>query len=376
MRRAPDVLLVGATVLLTLVDMAVVVLWGVSTVSRWGPLPVPVAMMVPGLGVVATIAVALRRTHLVTGVLVLSGTSLMVTVVGWPDPNAAPPSLAALFALALLGARVVRVEPAATAMCVAMVAALGVAAEAVRPGVSGVELVLVLCEAAFAAALAVGAYLRWSDWRRAAAESAARADERLEIARELHDMVGHYVTGMVVQAQAARHVAEHQPAAAAEALERIEAAGADAMLAMRRMVGGLRDDAPTAPGSTWDDLDALLDAAVLDGAPVHAVIDPWIRLHAAQLAPSVHRIVTESLTNVARHGREVTRIDVAVARRGDELVVSVHDDGRPAAPAGHDTYGIVGMRERTQALGGTLFAGPAPGGGWLVLAELPLEHAR
>jgi signal transduction histidine kinase len=331
-------------------------------------------MMVPGLGVVAAIAVAVRRTHLLAAILVLSGTCMAVTVVAWTDPSAAPPSLAALFALALLAARVARIEAAATALCVVMVAALGVAAEAVRPGVGGVELVLLLCEVAFAAAVSVGLYLRWSDWRRDAAESAVRADERLEIARELHDMVGHYVTGIVVQAQAARHVAEHQPAAAAEALARIETAGAEAMLAMRRMVGGLRDDAPTAPGSTWEDLDALIATAVADGSPVHATIDPWVRLHATQLAPSVHRIATESLTNVRRHGREVTRVDVAVARRGDQLVVSVHDDGQPSPPAGHDTYGIVGMRERTHSLGGTLFAGPAPSGGWLVLAELPLER--
>jgi signal transduction histidine kinase len=116
--------------------------------------------------------------------------------------------------------------------------------------------------------------------------------------------------------------------------------------------------------------------AVAQGDPVRARIDPEVRGAAPALVPSVLRIIAESLTNVRRHAREVGRIEVDVLRRAGRLVVSVHDDGAAAAPPGHDTFGIVGMRERTASLGGSLFAGPAPVGGWLVRAELPLEHHR
>ena len=153
--------------------------------------------------------------------------------------------------------------------------------------VSAAAYLLVVCEGAFSVAVGVGVYLRWSDWRRVMAEEAARTHERLEIARELHDMVGHYVTGIVVRAQAARHVAERQPAAAAATLQSIETARADAMIAMRHMVGGLRHSIPTSPtssGAVWDDIDQLVTNAVAAGEPVHATIDPNLRGTALSLA--------------------------------------------------------------------------------------------
>ena len=152
--------------------------------------------------------------------------------------------------------------------------------------VSAAAYLLVVCEGAFAVAVGIGVYLRWSDWERIGAEEAARTHERIELARELHDMVGHYVTGMVVQAQAARHVAERQPAAAVAALANIERAGDDAMVATRRMVGGLRHDSPTARVCTWDDVDQLIASAVAQGAPVSATIDPAVHASAPALAPS------------------------------------------------------------------------------------------
>ena len=88
----------------------------------------------------------------------------------------------------------------------------------------------------------------------------------------------------------------------------------------------------------------------------------------------MQRILTESLTNVRRHARNVTRIDVAVARCSEGLIVTVHNDGLAAQSPRHDTFGIVGMRERAASLGGSLFAGPAPTGGWLVRADFPMER--
>jgi signal transduction histidine kinase len=303
------------------------------------------------------------------------------------------PSFATLFALALLTARALRVEPTATAVGCVVFGAVAVAAEAVRPMENGpVSFVLVvLFEACFGLAVAGGAYVRWVDWRRTAAAESARQDERLEIARELHDLVGHYVTGIIVQAQAARHVAPQHPEAAVEALERIELAGGQAMASMRRMVGGLRDDSPTAPGASWDDIRTVVETAAADGMPVRLQVDPDVLGTSGDLALSAHRIVFESLTNVRRHAREVTRVDVELRTdrstgsngsslrssgsrsSSGRLVVSVSDDGLPATITAQDTFGLVGMHERAEALGGSLYAGPGPSGGWLVRAELPMD---
>ncbi len=369
--RTSDVLLIGAAVLLAVADLAV---WRTDKVVDTGRIATSIAFLVPCLGAVATVAVALRRRRCVLALAMVAGAGIVLTAASWTIGTGLPPSFAALFALALLTTCVLRREPGGIAVLLASIGAIAVAAESVRPMVSAVAYLVVLCEGAFAVAVGAGVYLRWSDWRHVAAQEAARTEERLEIARELHDMVGHYVSAIVVQAQAARHVAARQPAAAAAALEHIEVAGTDAMLAMRRMVGGLRNDCPTAPGATWDDVDELIANAISADLAVRATIPTDVRSAAPTLVPSVHRIIAESLTNTRRHGRHVTRVDVAVLRRDDHVVVTVHDDGLSTASAGHGTFGIVGMRERAESLGGSLFAGPAPGGGWLVRADLPMER--
>lgn len=369
--RVSDLLLVGIAALLALVD---IVLWATDPVVDTGRISMSVAFLVPCLGAFATLALALRRRHLALALVTLAGASIVLTIASWSIGTNLPPSFAALFALALLTSSAVRSEHAGTAIAQTTLAAFGAAAEALRPMVSAAGYLLVLGEGAFTVAVGVGVYLRWSDWQRVAAEDAARADERLEIAREVHDMVGHYVTAIVVQAQAARHVAAHQPAAASAALESIESAGTDAMAAMRWMVGGLRHDSPITPPTTWNDVEHLLADAVARGEPVRATIETDVKGTAPSLAPAVHRIISESLTNMQRHAHEATCVDVAVFRDGDRLVVTVRDNGLAAVPIGHDTFGIIGMRERVVSLGGWLSAGPAPDGGWIVHAELPMAH--
>ena len=371
--RVSDLLLTGVAALLVFADLAV---WRTDHVLDTGRLTTSIAFLVPSLGALATIVVALQRRHRVLALKTLIGVSVAFTIASWIIGTSLPPSFAALFALAVLTTRALRHEPAGVAVCLTALAAMAVAAESLRPLVRAAAYVLVLCQGSFGVAVGIGVYLRWSDWRRVAAEEAARTDERLEIARELHDMVGHYVTGIVVQAQAAQHVAERQPAAAAAALERIEIAGMDAMVAMRRMVGGLRERPTATPLTSWDSVDQLLADAIVQGEPVWARIDPEIRRTALGLVPSVQRILTESLTNVRRHARNVTRIDVAVARCSESLIVTVHDDGSAAQSPLHATIGIVGMRERAALLGGSLSAGPAPTGGWLVRADFPMTNQR
>ncbi|MFN7148689.1 MAG: sensor histidine kinase [Microthrixaceae bacterium] len=370
---AADLILIAAAVLLMVADLVV---WVTDPVVETGRLSVSVAVLVPCLGALAAVVLALRRRHLALAVVTLACSSMVLTILSWIIGESLPPSFAALFVLAVLTSVVLRREPSGSAILLTMLAGVAVASEALRPMVSAAAYLLVACLGAFAVAVGIGIYLRWSDWRRAAAADAARAAERLDIARELHDMVGHYVTAMVVQAQAAQHVTDHQPAAAATALINIESAGTEALAAMRRMVGGLRGDSPTMRASTWDDIDQLIADAGTESVPVRSTVGPDVRSLEPALAPSVHRIIAESLTNVRRHAQGVSSVDIALHRRGDRLVLKVHDDGAPPTPTGHDTYGIVGMRERAVSLGGSLTAGPAPGGGWVVHAELPLDDPR
>lgn len=368
--RTSDLLLTGMAALLVLVDVAV---WRTDRVVDTGRFATSLAFLVPSLGALAAAAFALRRRNLKVALTALAGTSIVLTFSSWVIGTSLPPSFATLFAVALLITGVLRHEPSGSAVLLTMISASAVAAESIRPMVSAAAYVCILSEAAFGIAVGIGVYLRWSDWRWSVAADAARAEERLEIARELHDMVGHYVTGIVVQAQAARHVAERQPAASAAALERIEIAGNDALVAMRRMVGGLRDTAGSIPHTTWDAIDELVAEVVANGEPVHAAIDPAVRTETA-LASSVLRIIAESLTNVRRHARDVTRIDVTVARRADRLVVTVLNDGSAVTAHRPDAFGVVGMRERAGSFGGSLFAGPVKDRGWLVRAELALEQ--
>ncbi len=367
--RASDGLLAGLTVLFTCSDLLV---WATDPEVDHGRLSFSIALAVPLLGLVSLAVLLTRRGHRTRSMGVLAGASIGLTLATIAIGTGLPPSSAAPFVLAVLTAEALRFEPGGRAVALTALSGLTMAAEAVRPMVPTVGYLLAVFAIAFAVEVALGVYLRWIDWRRASTAEWARNAERLEIARELHDLVGHYVTGIVVQAQAARHVAERRPEAVVDTLASIEQAGAEAMEAMRRMVGGLRAESATAPMGSWDDLDRLLADAIAQGVPVQVDIDPLVRDDARPLATAVVRIVAESLTNVRRHARGVGRVDVMVRRQGGHLQVTVRDDGEPVGAGTHDAFGIVGMRERAESLGGSLTAGPSDGAGWTVRAELPL----
>ena len=369
----------GAFVLFTMLLAGFDLMVTLSRVASGSRIDRTMEIAVLGVSAVSVAAVVLRRRHCVLAAVAVSGATLAVTAVALVASVSLPPSFAALFALALLSAHALHVEPGGAAVAVTGLSAIAILGEPARMQGAGTLIVQAMCMACFGVAVAIGVYLRWSAWRRVVGEDAARSDERLEIARELHDLVGHYVTGMVVQAQAGQHVAATNPEAAAQALQRIEVAGGEAMTAMRRMIGGLRDDAATNPGVGWDEVEALERSAVADGIPLRLVIDPNVRGVPVELTASVHRIVAESLTNVRRHARDVTKVDATVDLEGTgaaaSVVVRVHDDGLGSVDPSHDTYGLVGMRERAEALGGSLYAGPAPSGGWLVQAVFPVVAA-
>jgi signal transduction histidine kinase len=209
-------------------------------------------------------------------------------------------------------------------------------------------------------------------------ELAAReavTSERTRIARELHDVVAHAMSVMIVQAGAARTVIERDPAAAEEAIARVEETGRSGLAEMRRLIGVLTDaneSASTAPMPGLAELDPLLDTVRAAGLPVEVVRTgtPCELPAGADLA--AYRVIQESLTNALKHaGPASARVSMDFAV--DRLTIEVADDGRgPAAEPGIG-HGLIGMRERVGVFGGTLATAARPGGGFVVRAEIPVE---
>ena len=204
-------------------------------------------------------------------------------------------------------------------------------------------------------------------------------EERLQIAHEIHDVVAHAMTAINVQAGVAAHLLERDPAHAHQALREIKRTSGDALRDLRATLDVLRDPDQAAPltvASGLDDLDGL--AAGVRAAGVEVELDVTAL---GELAPGVHsagyRIVQEALTNVVRHAG-AQHAFVTVQRVDGAVRVEVRDDGRGPAPAGgaEPGNGLRGMRERAAALDGSVDAGPAPSGGWRVIAQLPAPETE
>ena len=207
--------------------------------------------------------------------------------------------------------------------------------------------------------------------------AAASAAERQRIARDVHDVVGHSLTVMLLNVSGARRVLTRDPAAAAEALDRAEQAGRGSLQSVRAIVGLLRtsDEAGAEPQPGAADIVALVDTAASAGLPVRAevageldAVDPYVGLAA-------YRLVQEALANVEHHapGSDVV---VRVVNDDDRLSVSVRNGPArrtPPPPAGRGGTGLEGMRQRVGAVGGTVSIGPE-GGGWLVDGSIPLPR--
>jgi signal transduction histidine kinase len=205
------------------------------------------------------------------------------------------------------------------------------------------------------------------------------ADERACIARELHDVVAHNVSVMVLQAGGARRVLPSRPDRTREALESIERTGRQALTEMRRLLGILRkedqDSGPLEPQPGMDGLDRLVSRFEEAGLPVEVQIEGRSRPLPAGIDLSAYRIVQEALTNTLRHAGRA-RARVLVRFMDTTLEVEIADDGRGVrAEVEGDGLGqgLIGMRERAVLLGGELRAGSRPGGGYSVVARLPLE---
>ncbi|MEU9202352.1 sensor histidine kinase [Streptomyces sp. NPDC048332] len=223
---------------------------------------------------------------------------------------------------------------------------------------------------------------------REAQSKVAVAAERARIARELHDVVAHNVSVMVVQADGAAYVMDAAPDQARQALETISSTGRQALAEMRRLLGVLRTgDGPETgeyvPQPDVEQIEDLIEQVRAAGLAVDFRIEGTPRTLPSGVELTAYRIVQEALTNTRKHGGPNAGASVRLVYFDDGLGLLVEDDGRGAA---HELYedggadgaghGMIGMRERVGMVGGTLDAGPRPGGGFRISALLPLKAAN
>lgn len=368
-RRGPLVAECAVLGLLLAVDVA----WAVRVGVPRSLVGMAAFELAPGQSAAVGLFALLRRRFpnrvLLLGCIVVAlsliGTAAFVISATLGQPMPLELGLTDLVAAALLvGSASRRLAPVPAGVVVAGGAVAMIAQALFRYGVGG--LMAVPAAVVWGGAVAVGLLLRDADSRRRNALAEVRTGERLLLARELHDLVAHHITGVVVLSQAGRRVAPERD----EVFGEIEQAGAEALAAMRRLVGMLRTEGEfgTAPTGLLDAVEQAVSAdvhlTVQDGLDVLTVIP--------EAATTVHRVIQESVTNARRHAPLVRQIDVDVRVDGDWLLVEVVNDGVRSVPAGDRGYGLVGMAERVGALGGSLLAGAAPGQRWRVSARLPL----
>jgi signal transduction histidine kinase len=374
-----------------------------SYLARWQPLTrdillaVVVAAMLAvtvagtpgagGLDLAAVLAgslvlVAWRRTPLVP-LLVSTPCMLVYAVHAQPGPPAAFPVLMAVFVAVRAGHRVLPAIAGAVFLAVTLTVNLvTVTGRTPQEILQNSTLLLGWFVAAGVAGTVTRtrqAYLEQVEQRAAEAErtreEAARrraGEERLRIARELHDSLTHSISIIKVQAGVAIHLANKRGEEVPAALLAIQEAGRDAMRELRATLEVLRDPGEETPVSGLDRLGDLVERARSTGLPATVTISGTPRELPAEVDRAAYRIVQEALTNVSRHAGGATAA-VRIGYADDELVVQVDDDGtatvaRPPVPG----VGLLGMRERVTALGGRLRAEPRSEGGFTVRAELPL----
>jgi signal transduction histidine kinase len=203
------------------------------------------------------------------------------------------------------------------------------------------------------------------------------SDERLRIAQELHDVLGHHLSLINVRAGVGLHLMDRQPDQARAALDTIKQTSAEALREVQSVLNALYPTGQAAPRAPAPRLERLDELTVDAGLPVRTTISGAPRPLPAEIDRAAYRIVQEALTNVRRHAGAGATVSITIEYRAEELTVQVTDDsggrGPAGAPAAEGT-GVSGLRERATALGGSLAAGPLLEGGWQVRAVLPLPR--
>jgi glucose-6-phosphate-specific signal transduction histidine kinase len=324
--------------------------------------------------VVCGLALVRRRERFWTAVVGLGVAALAVVVPMLPGvrlPAGLGPAL--VLGLTVLIGSAVRALPPIQAGAIEAAGLLVVAGQFAARPTSALPAIAAL---AWIAGVGVGLFLRRLDERARNLADRARRAERLELARELHDIVAHHITGMVIQAQAAQVVARRDPAKVPDSLTEIEAAGTEAMTAMRRVLGLLRDtDDVVSVSAKPEGLSEMVARFRRQGPPVRLTLPDDETQLPPEVTSTIYRIVQEALTNVLRHAPQATAIEVTVACDATGVTVEVTDNAPPnqARPHHRAGYGLIGMRERVETLGGNLHAGLRPAvPGWSVRATLPV----
>jgi signal transduction histidine kinase len=356
------------------------------------PLARPRGILVVGcaLALLHTLPLAGRRRFPGTVLALVVASGLAFAALDLPPDILGVAILVAVYSVAAYGDRWASLAGLA-------VAEAGLAVVQLTPGRTGAE-TLVGNMGVVAAAWVLGYFAhnyrayaarleeRTAELERAREELARRAvvEERLRLARELHDVVAHAMSVIAVQSGVGAHVANTQPKEARRSLAAIEATSRAALEELRRLLGVLRqEDEPQgdlAPVPGLADLDSLLAEVSKAGLAVKLRVNGTRPPLPAGVDLSAYRIVQEALTNVVKHAGPA-RAQVVVGYRDQDITVEVIDDGRGAVPPASDGrvgtgHGLIGMRERVQAFGGDLQVGPRPDGGFRVVARLPLTADR
>ncbi len=330
----------------------------------------------------AALVLADRRRHPLTVLAVSVAAVSVYSLLGYVNGAALLSPTLALYAVAV-AAPVREAVVAALVTLVALMTATGVNNPFGITG-GGFYLIPALIAVAFFGGIAVSnrrAYVA-SIQARAEDEASRRVgEERLRIARELHDVVAHTMATINVQATAAAQVLTERPETAAAALQAIRVASKDGLHELRAILDVLRqaDDAEwTTPAPGLAQLDALVADTVQAGLPTELRVSGEAATLPMPVDLAAYRIIQESLTNAIRHAGPAT-VTVSLTYSDAELQIEVADNGRGAPPTATKCgHGLIGMRERAAATGGTMRAGPALAGGYLVSARLPVrsQHAR
>jgi signal transduction histidine kinase len=357
------------------------------------PSGVPVGVLAVGYALVLlhTLPLAARRRFPGTVLAICVASGLAIGALFLPPEFLGPAILVAVYSVAAYGSRWVALAGLAAAE-------LGLAAVQLIQGRFGEPAAWVQFALIIGAAWLLGYFVgdrhvyaarleeRTAELEQAREELARRAvaEERLRLARELHDVVAHSMSVIAVQSGVGAHVAESRPEEVGKALSAIEATSRATLEELRRLLGVLRQDsesqASLAPVPGLADLDSLLGEVAKAGLAVRLRVEGTPSPLPAGVDLSAYRIVQEALTNVVKHAGPA-QAQVTIGYRDQDVTVEVTDDGRGAAALAGDGrggtgHGLVGMRERVAAFGGDLETGPRPGGGFRVAARLPLAAER
>jgi signal transduction histidine kinase len=363
--RLLDPLLAAGLALLALIE----IFWPGGFVAT-GPIEGDRAILVP-TALAMTLPLALRRTHPTATVLVVFGAAAVQELATTPPDGVS--AIAALLVAAYSAGAYAEQRGAIAGLAGALALSLG-------GGVGDAAFAWVLIGGAWGAGRIVrrqNTLLEALAREQAAREQAAVADERARLARELHDVVAHGVSTMVVQAEAGESLLAYDPQRARDSFASITESGREALAELRRMLGLLRNADEAVGLDPQPGLAQLRDLAEhmrSVGLPVEVAIEGEPRQLPAGIDLSAYRIVQEALTNTLKHARPA-QARVTVRYRRDEVELEVVDDGRARANGALGGHGIAGMRERVRLYGGTLETGGREEGGFAVRARLPVGAA-